>query len=75
MLTLWMTGMAGYFSFRRQPSIKVIPVSLALLAMVTIAGPWGPYHLSLQNQLNRLHDRLERLNILKNGRIEKTLLR
>ena len=41
-LTLWMTGIAGYFSFQRQPSIKAIPVSLALIAMLTIAGPWGP---------------------------------
>ena len=70
-LTLWMTGMAIYFSFGRQSSIKVIPVSLALVAMLTLAGPWGPYHLSLRNQLSRLSDRLERLNILKNGRIEK----
>ena len=71
-LTLWMTGVAAYFSFQRQPSIKVIPVSLALIAILTIAGPWGPYQLSLRNQLTRLHDRLERLNILQNGRIEKS---
>jgi hypothetical protein len=68
-LTLWMTGIAGYFSFRRQPSIKVIPISLALVAMLTIAGPWGPYHLSLRNLLGRLGDRLERLRILKNAHI------
>jgi hypothetical protein len=72
LLTLWMTGTAGYFSFRRQPSIKVIPISLALLAMLTIAGPWGPYDLSLRNQLGRLRHRLEQLNILQNGQIEKT---
>jgi|SoiMethySBSTD1v2_1073268.scaffolds.fasta_scaffold05784_5 uncharacterized protein DUF4153 len=71
-LTLWMTGMAIYFLFGRQSSIKVIPVTLALLALVTIAGPWGPYDLSLRNQLGRLRHRLEQLNILQNGQIEKT---
>jgi len=71
-LTLWMTGIAGYFSFRRQPSIKVIPISLGVLAMLTIAGPWGPYDLSLRNQMSRLRNRLEKLNILRNGKIEKT---
>jgi uncharacterized protein DUF4153 len=70
-LTLWMTGIATYFSFRRQPSIKGIPISLALVAMLTIAGPWGPYDLSLRNQVSRLRNRLEQLNILQNGRIEK----
>src|SRR5262245_32528446 len=38
-LTLWMTGIAAYFSFGRQPSIKVIPISLALVATLTLAGP------------------------------------
>ena len=71
-LTLWMTGIATYFSFQRQPSIKVIPTSLALIAILTIAGPWGPYQLSLRNRLTRLRDRLERLNILQQGHIEKT---
>ena len=71
-LTLWMTGIAACFSFQRQPSIKVIPTSLALIAILTIAGPWGPYQLSLRNQLTRLRDRLERLKILQQGRIEKT---
>jgi hypothetical protein len=70
-LTLWVTGIAGYFSFRRQPSIKVIPLSLALVAALTIAGPWGSYHWSLRNQVSRLRHRLEQLNILRNGRIEK----
>lgn len=70
-LTLWMTGIAAYFSFGRQPSIKLIPVSLALVAMLTIAGPWGPYTLSLGNQLGRLRLRLEQLLILKDGKIEK----
>jgi Domain of unknown function (DUF4153) len=71
-LTLWMTGMASCFLFRRQPSIKIIPVSLALVAALTIAGPWGPYQLALRNQVSRLRHRLEQLKILQNGRIEKT---
>lgn len=70
-LTFWITGMAGYFTFGRQPSIKVIPVSLALLAVFTVAGPWGAYHRSLASQFGRLRARLEQLGILKNGRIEK----
>jgi hypothetical protein len=70
-LTLWMTGIAAYFSFSRQPSIKVIPVSLALVGLLTIAGPWGPYACSRRDQLNRLRLRLERLGILKDGRIER----
>src|SRR5262245_17753342 len=70
-LTLWIMGIAAYFSLGRQPSIKVIPVSLALVGLLTSAGPWGAYACSRRDQLNRLRIRLERLGILKNGRIER----
>jgi len=71
-LTLWVTGIACYFTFGRQPSIKFIPVSLALVAMLTVAGPWGPYSLSRQDQTSRLRERLQRLGILRDGRVQKT---
>ena len=70
-LTLWITGIAAYFSFGRQPSIKVIPVSLALVGLLTVAGPWAAYACSRRSQVNRLRLRLEQLGILKDGRIER----
>ena len=71
-LSLWMTGIAGYFTFRRQPSIKVIPVSLALVAVLTVGGIWGPYSVCRQNQLGRLQTILGRVGILKDGHVQKT---
>jgi len=71
-LSLWMSGIAGYFTFRRQPSIKVIPVSLALVAVLTVGGGWGPYSICRQNQLGRLRTILNRVGILKDGQIHKT---
>jgi hypothetical protein len=41
-LTLWMTGIASYFSFGRHPIIKAIPLSLALLAVLHAGWPLGP---------------------------------
>ncbi|MFN8006957.1 MAG: DUF4153 domain-containing protein [Terriglobia bacterium] len=39
-LSVWMILMSGYFTFWRQPSIKMIPFSLALVALLTLGGPW-----------------------------------
>ena len=71
-LSLWMSGIAGYFTFPRQPSIKVIPISLALVAVLTVGGVWGPYSVCRQNQLGRLRTILDRVGILKGGHIQKT---
>lgn len=71
LLSLWMTGIAGYFTFRRQPSIKVIPVSLSLIAVLSMGGPWGSYSVSRKNQFGRLGRILERAGILKEGRVQK----
>jgi hypothetical protein len=70
-LSLWMIGIAGYFTLRRQPSTKVIPISLALVAVVTTGGSWGPYSVCQQNQLGRLRTILDRVGVLKNKHIQK----
>jgi hypothetical protein len=66
-----MIGIAGYFTFHHQPSIKVIPFSLALLAVLTAGGSWGPYSVCRRNQLGRLRTILNRVGILKDGHIHK----
>jgi hypothetical protein len=71
-LSLWMSGIASYFTFRRQPCIKVIPISLALVAVLTLGGNWGPYSVCRQNQLGRLRTILDRVGILKGEHIQKT---
>ena len=70
-LSFWMLGVAGYFTFRRQPSIKAIPISLALVAVLTVGGSWGPYTICRQNQLGRLRKILARVEILKGGHVQK----
>ena len=56
-LSLWWAGIAVYYTLGRSRSIKVIPATLCLLAVLTFAGPWGAYQVSLFSQRHRL-DRL-----------------
>jgi hypothetical protein len=53
-LALWITAMAFYFLRSREWNIKVVPVSLCLVALTTSFGPWGAYGTSRFSQQRRL---------------------
>ena len=69
-LSLWLAGIAMFFILRRRGTIKVIPASLAVLAFVTIAGPWGAYAVSERSQVTRLEEILARNDMLIDGRLQ-----
>jgi hypothetical protein len=58
-LGLWLLGAAILFTVRRNASIRVIPVSLAFLLLLTIYGPIGLTPVSLRSQRDRLARLLE----------------
>ena len=69
-LSLWLAGIALFYIFRRHGSIKVIPATLGLLAVLTIAGPWGAFAVSERSQVARLEGILEANQMLVEGRLQ-----
>ena len=53
-LGLWLLGIAILFTVRRAASIRVIPVSLAVILLAMLYGPLGLTSLSLRSQQDRL---------------------
>lgn len=70
-LGAWLCGIALFMLFGRAHTLKAIPATLALVAIVTSFGPWGAYAVSLRSQSARLTALLSRHGLLANG----TLLR
>ena len=68
---LWLSGITLYFIISRTKNIKIIPVSLFLIALLTSVGPWGAFQLSLNNQVSRLEELLIKNKILVEGKIIK----
>jgi hypothetical protein len=68
-LSLWLTGIAVYFTVSRVKSIKIIPLSLCSLAFLTCFGPWGAYAVSARSQLGRLESLLARSGMLDAGAV------
>jgi hypothetical protein len=71
-LACWLTGIALYFTFSKIKNIKLIPISLCLIAFLTSIGPWGAFSISQNNQFNRLKEILVKNEILVNEKIHKS---
>ena len=53
-LTLWLTGLALYYGVTASRNIKLIPMTLCVVALLTAIGPWGAYGVAQRSQLSRL---------------------
>ena len=70
-LAVWLIGIVAYFALSRGKDIKIIPLSLGILALAICYGPWSMFHISEQSQLGRLRGLLERDSILVAGVVHK----
>ncbi|HEY4798878.1 MAG TPA: DUF4153 domain-containing protein [Bacteroidia bacterium] len=70
-VALWLAGIATYFLLSKTKNIKVIPITLCLLAFLTSFGPWGAFSISEKSQVKRLERLLVQEKILVNGKIKK----
>lgn len=62
-LTLWLLALAVYYVWTGSDNIKLIPTSLALVALLTAIGPWGAYSVSRHSQTARF-DRILAANAM-----------
>lgn len=76
-LALWLAIIASYFLLSKTKNIKVIPISLCLIAFLSSFGPWGAFSVSERSQINILEQLLTTEKIAVNGKIKKanTLLK
>ena len=70
-LSVWLAAVAIYFIVSRGRRIKVIPMTLCLVAFVTWFGPWGAYSVSRRSQTGRLERILDANGMLVDGAIVK----
>ena len=59
-LALWLLGLALYYGITASRNIKLIPMTLCAVALLTTMGPWSAYAVSRRSQLNRLDGLLEK---------------
>jgi hypothetical protein len=70
-LGFWLAAVALHFLISKTKSIKIIPISLCLIALLASFGPWGAFSISEYNQLKRLEEVLIKNNLLVNNKAQK----
>lgn len=55
-LAFWLTFVTSYFLIRGKDQIRIIPISLFVLAVLITVGPWGIRYVSRASQQNRLEE-------------------
>jgi hypothetical protein len=69
-LTLWLTGLALYYGVTASRNIKLIPMTLCAVALLTAVGPWGAYGVARRSQLARFGRILSANGLGRPGAIE-----
>src|SRR5690606_3825899 len=69
-LAIWLSFITGYFIIKGQEQIRIIPISLMFIALITTFGPWGISAISKNSQQNRLEKILkEKVSPKRNNEI------
>ncbi len=69
---LWVTISFIYHAFKRDARNVFLPVSLALVATLTVTGPWSAYSISKYSQNQRFENILKGHGMIVNNGILKT---
>ena len=56
LLGAWLLGIALLYTVRRETGIRIIPVSLAIILLLTAFGPLGTTAMSVRSQADRIRD-------------------
>jgi hypothetical protein len=73
LLGVWLTIVCFYFAIGKL-NIKFIPVSLAVILMLTSFGYWGMFAVSERSQVARLNTILVQQKILQEGKIQNEVI-
>ncbi|HEX5001411.1 MAG TPA: DUF4153 domain-containing protein [Bacteroidia bacterium] len=68
LLALWLAGIATYFLFSKAKSIKIIPLTLFIIGILSVHGPWSAFTVSKNSQLNLLKNYLAKNGMIKDGK-------
>ena len=69
-LAVWLACIAAYFLFSKAGNIKLIPLTLCAIALLSSFGPWSAFSVSERSQFYRLAKILSENEVLVNDKID-----
>ncbi|OGO80354.1 MAG: hypothetical protein A2Y21_10005, partial [Clostridiales bacterium GWC2_40_7] len=71
LLGLWVTGVMIYLNLAKNKRNIVMPISLAIIALLSVFGPWSAYSVSKLSQNIRFESILDRNDMINNNMVSK----
>ncbi|MBI2271245.1 MAG: DUF4153 domain-containing protein [Bacteroidetes bacterium] len=71
LLAGWLTVMSTYFLISKTKNIKIVPVSLCIIALLSSFGPWSAFSVGEHSQVTRLEKLLVKNGVLVDEKIKK----
>lgn len=68
---VWLTGWILYQLLKPKTNNLLLPLSLAIIAILTVSGPWSAYSVSKADQYHRFVTILKKYNMIQANRIVK----
>lgn len=68
---LWVTGWMLYYLFAKKVHNIILPISLAVIALFSVTGPWSAYSISKLDQNNRFTAILKKYDMIQGNLIVK----
>lgn len=62
LLSFWILGIFLYLLFSRRKQLRVLPISLFLLIVLSSFGPWGAFQVSVRAQLSEFRENFAEIN-------------
>ena len=70
---LWLAFICLYFIFSKRKNIRVIPISLFAVTLISFIGPTNMSYIGINSQLNRMEKIMSQNEILENGVLRSNL--
>ncbi|MBP2643802.1 MAG: hypothetical protein H6Q67_1689 [Firmicutes bacterium] len=68
---IWLVGCMVYLIVRKRPRTLALTISVAILSLLSVIGPWSCFSVSTASQSMRFERILSKYDILENGKIVK----
>ncbi len=71
-LACWLLAISLYFLLSKKKDIRILPVSLSILTIAVIIGPWSMYSVSTESQIKRLEKMMKENGLWVDGAVDTT---
>jgi hypothetical protein len=68
---VWIAAIMIYYSLKKSPNSIMLPVSLAIIAVLSVVGPWSSFSVSEYSQNKRLEGILTKYDMIENNKITR----